>query len=114
MHLEVPRIISWTNWKVNKMGVLKFVKRLIVYGTLGALISLPVGYKIGYQRGSLNTAIRMQQSQLEEIAEDQYLVENPDNHRKYVVDFDDRTVQPYRSSEIEKKELEDIFAEGDE
>lgn len=95
---------------MNKL--FKFIGRVVLYGAIGALFAAPIAYNIGYKRGALDNTIQtMDSSRLERIADDQYKVMHPEEHKEYMLDFNERIIVPYKEKSLDKeKQLDDIFS----
>ncbi len=93
------------------MGIFTFVKRVVFYGALTSIFTLPVAYELGYNRCELDNAVNNQKtSKLERIANDKFSVKNPDDYKEYIVDFQKRTVVPYSPKEYQNKKLDEVFS----
>lgn len=94
------------------MKIFRFIGRIVLYGAIGALFAAPIAYNIGYKRGALDNTIQtMESSRLERITDDQYKVVNPYNHKEYIIDFNEKTIVPYKEKSSDKqKQLDDIFS----
>ncbi|HLC65294.1 MAG TPA: hypothetical protein VJI46_04180 [Candidatus Nanoarchaeia archaeon] len=81
-----------------------YVKRFVFYGGIAAIIAAPIAYKYGYNNGKLDcTVAQFNESKLEKVADNQFGVTNPDDNRRYTIDFHNKTIIP------NQKKLEDIF-----
>jgi 6-phosphogluconolactonase (cycloisomerase 2 family) len=89
-----------------------FVKRLVFYGAITAVFAVPIAYDLGKKAGTLDaTVATINSAKLERVSENQYLAINPDNKRKYVIDFSSKTVVPYSyDTKTEQKKLEQLFS----
>jgi len=87
--------------------IFKCIRRFVIYGGITAFFTLPIAYKIGYNKGVLGNA--SSKSVLEKIADNQFSINNPEDHKDYVIDFNNRTVMPY-SHTSENKIPEGLFS----
>jgi hypothetical protein len=92
------------------MGIGKIIGRFILYGGIATSISTPIAYKAGHKAASADLN-QINGSHLERIAEDQFKVTNPDNNKKYLINFGDKSIDLYSNPASEIKPLEDIFSE---
>lgn len=74
------------------MGLLTIPKRFLFYGGITALIACPIAYKLG------------QVSAMDKQADHQYVIRNPDDTHKYVVNFENKTINLYAKKAPKKLE----------
>jgi hypothetical protein len=91
------------------MGILTCVKRFVFYGGITATLTLPTAYKLGFNKGMIESTLKQVcSSSLEKITANQYKVINPNDHKEYLIDFNNKLVILY--SNQKRKQLEDIFS----
>lgn len=96
------------------MGFFKMAKRFLVYGTVATVLTFPLAYNIGYEKGSLDAFSGNQGSCLERITRGQYKVTNPRDDDEYILDFKENVIRPYETDMDDAKSngnLEDIFSD---
>ena len=96
------------------MGAIRLIKRTLVYGTIGAIVSFPIiyndGYNDGYSSGFREGAASNIEYSIERFSDNKYFVNNPENEKRYVIDFSRNTIDKY--SDLEDKLLDEIFSRG--
>ena len=93
------------------MGIFKIAKRFVGYGILAVALASPFVYNLGYQKGNVE-AVVMQESGLERVTRNQYLIENPRTGDSYLWDLKEGTINPYEHEETQQeidRKLDDIF-----
>ncbi len=90
------------------MGIMRILGRTVFYGAIGAAVAFPFTYRIGYSDGMREALARETESRIERIADSTYLMTNPENQERYLLDFEEFEIHPYEG--LEDRLLYDIFS----